>query len=200
MQHARTSFNISKGNINNTFRVTDEGVVILQSHLDWETIFIHNLTIDAVDSNSSQLKSSRSAEVIVYVADINDNHAVSTKNSYSAEMLENVLIGHTVTNVTAHDKDEGSNGLVTYSLVETPLATDNLASSIFTVNHITGAISTLKKLKLNAPQVEYKFQVKASDEGVPCLESFTNVLVTLEDTNDSRLLCSQFAQRSKKYQ
>jgi len=94
MQHARTSFNISKGNINNTFRVTDEGVVILQSHLDWETIFIYNLTIDAVDSNSSQLKSSRSAEVIIYVADINDNHAVSTKNSYSAEMLENVLIGH----------------------------------------------------------------------------------------------------------
>ena len=185
MQHARTSFNISKGNINNTFRVTDEGVVILQGHLDRETISIYNLTIDAVDSNSSQLKSSKSAEVIIYVEDINDNHPVFTKNSYSAEMLENVPIGHTVINVTAHDEDKGSNGLVTYSLVESPWAAENPASSIFTVNHTTGVISTLKKLKLNASQVEYKFQVKASDNGVPSLESFTNVLVTVEDTNDS---------------
>ena len=185
VQHARTSFNISKGNINNTFGVTDEGVVILQGHLDWETISMYNLTIDAVDSNSSQLKSSNSAEVIIYVEDINDNHPVFTKSSYSAEMLENVPIGHAVISVTAHDKDKGSNGLVTYSLVQSPWDTDEPASSIFTVNKITGAISTLKKLKLNAPQVEYKFQVKASDKGVPSLESFTNVLVTVEDTNDS---------------
>ena len=185
MQHARTSFNISKGNINNTFSVTDEGVVILQRRLDWETISIYNLTIDAVDSHSSQLKSSKSAVVIIYIEDINDNHPVFTKNSYSAEMLENVPIGHTVIIVTAHDKDKGSNGLVTYSLVESPWATDQLANNIFTVNDITGAISTLKKLKLDAPQVEYKFQVKASDHGIPGLESFTNVLVTVNDTNDS---------------
>ena len=185
MQHARTSFNISKGNINNTFSVTNEGVVILQRRLDWETISIYNLTIDAVDSHSSQLKSSKSAVVIIYIEDINDNHPVFTKNSYSAEMLENVPIGHTVIIVTAHDKDKGSNGLVTYSLVESPWATDQLANNIFTVNDITGAISTLKKLKLDAPQVEYKFQVKASDHGIPGLESFTNVLVTVNDTNDS---------------
>ena len=185
LQHARTSFNISKGNINDTFSVTDEGVVILQRHLDRETISIYNLTIDAADLNSSQLKSDKSAVVIIYVEDINDNHPVFTKNLYSAEMLENVPIGHTVINVTAHDKDKGSNGQVTYSLVESPWATDNLANNIFTVNDITGAISTLKKLKLNASQVEYKFQVKASDKGIPSLESFTNVLVTVEDTNDS---------------
>lgn len=185
MQHARTSFNISKGNINNTFGVTDEGVVVLRRHLDRETISIYNLTIDAVDSDSRQLKSSKSAVVIIYVEDINDNFPVFTKNSYSAEMLENVPIGYTVINVTAHDKDKGSNGLVTYSLFESPWATDKLANNIFTVNDITGAISTLKKLKLNASQVKYKFQVKASDKGIPSLESFTNVVVTVEDTNDS---------------
>ena len=185
MQHSHTSFNISKGNINNTFSVTDEGVVILQRQLDRETMSKYNLTIDAVDSNSSQWKSSKSAVVIIYVEDINDNYPVFTKNSYSAEMLENVPIGHTVINVTAHDKDKDSNGRVTYSLVESPWATDKLANNIFIVNDTTGAISTLKKLKLNAPKVEYKFQVKASDKGIPSLESFTNVLVTVEDTNDS---------------
>ena len=185
MQHARTSFNISKGNINNTFSVTDEGVVILQRRLDWETISMYNLTIYAVDSNSSQLKSSRSAVVIIFVEDINDNRPVFTKNSYSAEMLENVPIGYTVIIVTANDKDKGSNGMVTYSLVESPWATDKLANNIFTVDDITGAITTSKKLKLDVPQVEYKFQVKASDQGIPTMESFTNVLVTVEDTNDS---------------
>ena len=187
MQHSHTSFNISKGNINNTFSVTDEGVVILQRLLDSETISVYNLTIDAVDSNSSQLKSGKAAVVIIYVEDINDNYPVFTKDSYFAVMLENVPIGHTVLNVAAYDrdKDKGSNGLVTYSLVESPWATDKLANNIFTVNDTTGAISTLKKLKLNALQVGYKFQVKASDKGIPSLESFTNVLVTVEDTNDS---------------
>ena len=185
MQYARTSFNISKGNINSTFSVTDEGVVILQRHLDRETMPTYNLTIDAADLDSSQLKSDKSAVVIIYVEDINDNHPVFTKNLYSAKMLENVPIGHTVINVTAHDKDIGSNGQVTYSLVESPWATDNLANNIFTVHGTNGTISTLKKLKPNALQVEYKFQVKASDKGIPSLESFTNVLVTVEDTNDS---------------
>lgn len=187
MQHSHTSFNISKGNTNNTFSVTDEGVVILQRQLDGETKSKYNLTIDAVDSNSSQLKSSKSAVVIIYVEDINDNYPVFTKNLYSAKMLENVSIGHTVIYVTARDKDEDkdTNGRVTYSLVESPWATDKLANNIFIVNDTTGAISTLKKLKLNAPQVEYKFQVKASDKGIPSLESFTNVLVTVDDTNDS---------------
>ncbi|KAJ7318645.1 hypothetical protein OS493_037586 [Desmophyllum pertusum] len=185
MQHAQVFFNISKGNINNAFNVTNEGVVILQRYLDRETVSTYNLTIDAVDTNSYPLKSSKPAIVIIYVEDINDNLPQFNKNSYSAKVLDNVPIGHIVINLTAQDKDSGSNGHVTYSLVDSPCDTDNVASEIFSINPTSGAITTSKKLKSSAPQVEYKFQVKASDNGIPSLESFTHVLITVEDANDS---------------
>ncbi|KAL9976385.1 hypothetical protein ACROYT_G013683 [Oculina patagonica] len=185
IQHAQISFQISKGNVNNTFSVTNEGVVVLQRHLDWEDVSTYNLTIDAVNINSNSLKSNKPATVIIYVEDINDNLPQFTRKSYSAKVLENVPIGHTVISVTAHDGDKGANGHVTYSLEESPWATDNLARDIFGVNTTSGAITTLKNIKLDAPQIEYKFQVKASDNGIPRLESFTNVLITVEDTNDS---------------
>ena len=185
MQHAQISFQISKGNVNNTFGVNGEGVVFLQRHLDWENVSSYNLTIDAVNTNSHPLKSKTPAIVIIQVDDINDNVPQFTRLSYSAKMLENVPIGHVVIHVTAHDKDKGSNGHVTYSLQESPWAKDNLTRDIFSVNATSGAITTLKKLKLDAPQIEYKFQVKASDNGIPSLESFTYVLITVEDTNDS---------------
>ncbi|KAJ7394204.1 hypothetical protein OS493_000006 [Desmophyllum pertusum] len=174
-----------RGNINNAFKVTDEGVVILQRYLDRETVSTYNLTIDAVNTNSYPLKSSKPAIVIIYVEDINDNLPHFNRNSYSAKVLENVPIGHIVINPTAQDKDSGSNGHVTYSLVDSPCDTDNVASEIFSINPTSGAITTSKKLKSSAPQVEYKFQVKASDNGIPSLESFTHVLITVEDANDS---------------
>ena len=184
-QHAQISFRISKGNVNNTFNVTDEGVVILQRHLDREKVCTYNLTIDAVNTNSNSLKSHMPAVVIIHVVDINDNLPQFTRNSYSANVLENVPIGHTVISVTAHDKDEGSNGHVTYSLEERPWATDNLANDTFRVNSSSGAITTLKKFKLDTFLKEFKFQVKASDNGIPSLESFTYVRIAVEDTNDS---------------
>lgn len=182
-QHAQISFRISRGNVNNTFKVTDEGVVILQSHLDREKVSTYNLTIDAINTNSNLLKSNIPAVVTIHVVDINDNLPQFTRNSYSTKVLENVPIGHTVISVTALDKDEGSNGHVTYSLQESPW--NNTASDTFRVNGTSGAITTLKKFKLDTFLKEFKFEVKASDNGNPSLESFTYVKITVEDTNDS---------------
>ncbi|KAJ7382442.1 Cadherin EGF LAG seven-pass G-type receptor 2 [Desmophyllum pertusum] len=175
------------------------GEIFTIGALDYETVHNHVIMVEARDSGNPP----RMAATLVNIAitDVNDNspefvHRHSTVNISEASTLgtkivclsttdrdtmqharakvfENVPIGHIVINLTAQDKDSGSNGHVTYSLVDSPCDTDNVASEIFSINPTSGAITTSKKLKSSAPQVEYKFQVKASDNGIPSLESFT---------------------------
>lgn len=52
------------------------------------------------------------------VKDINDNAPVFDSSAYIAVVLENVIPETSVLNVTAHDPDEGSAGLVHYRLID----------------------------------------------------------------------------------
>ena len=178
---SRIFYNITSGNVNDTFSIDKtNGTIVLRKSLDYETMNVYELRVEASDG-----KFSSSANVSIQVEDINDNSPHFTRKLYSANISDAIQIGDVVMNVTALDKDSGSNGHVTYSLAESSQETNNHAHEIFTINAISGAVTTLKKLKLDAPEKEYKFSVKASDSGIPSLHSFTNVLITVEDVNDS---------------
>lgn len=50
--------------------------------------------------------------------DINDNAPEFDSTAYIAVVLENVVPETSVLNVTAHDPDEGSAGLIHYKLID----------------------------------------------------------------------------------
>lgn len=52
------------------------------------------------------------------VKDINDNAPDFDSSVYIAVILENVILETSVLNVSAHDPDEGSAGLVNYKIID----------------------------------------------------------------------------------
>lgn len=171
---ARIHYKITSGNVNGTFSISEtNGTILLQKSLDYEKRSGYQLLVEASDG-----KFNSTANVSIQVEDINDNAPYFTKKLFTATISEDSPIGFVVMNVTALDNDSGSNGHVTYSLAGNPLHP-------FGIIPASGAIVTLKKLKLNAPRVEYRFSVIASDNGNPRNQTRVNVLIIVEDANDS---------------
>jgi len=156
------------------------GNITVTGKLDRENTSEVTLRIQATDG-----KFRTNTTLVINVEDVNDNYPYFTRSSYSANVSENIPIGYLIMNITAQDKDSGSNGQVTYSLMQRPHEAAHSVNETFSINATSGAITTLKRLELNAPREEYKFQVRAADNGSPSLESFMNVSITVEDVNDS---------------
>lgn len=54
-------------------------------------------------------------KIKIEVGEVNDNHPVFTKESYSVQLQEDTAIGTTIIQVNATDLDDGPNGEVVYS-------------------------------------------------------------------------------------
>ena len=156
------------------------GNITVSGGLDRENISQVILGIQATDG-----KFSTTTKLVINLEDVNDNAPYFTKSLYSASVPETIPIGHLIINVTAQDKDSGSNGRLTYSLVQGPNDTETFVNETFSINASNGAITSLKKIELDAPQIQYKFQVKAIDNGNPILQSFANVEIMFEDVNNN---------------
>ena len=156
------------------------GNITVSGWLDRENMSQVILGIQATDG-----KFSTTTKLVINLEDVNDNAPYFTKSLYWANVPETIPIGRLIINVTAQDKDSCSNGHVTYSFVQGPNDTDTFGNGTFSINAISGAITSLKKIELDAPQIQYKFQVKATDNGNPILHSLANVEITVEDVNNN---------------
>ncbi|XP_067044679.1 uncharacterized protein [Acropora muricata] len=156
------------------------GNVTLNGELDYENTTEVILRIQATDG-----KFLSNTSLFIHVEDVNDNYPYFSESSYSAVVPENIPVGYVVIRVAAQDKDSGSNGQLTYSLVHGANDTDALLKETFSLNSTNGAITTLKKIKINALQVTYNFVVQVIDHGNPSLKSNTTISITVKDINDS---------------
>uniref|UniRef100_A0A663MGM7 Protocadherin Fat 4 n=1 Tax=Athene cunicularia TaxID=194338 RepID=A0A663MGM7_ATHCN len=125
-----------------------------------------------------------STDVTVFVMDINDNAPRFTKPSYYLECPELPGIGLKVTQVSATDPDEGSNGQVFYFIKS--------QSEFFRINATTGEIFNKQYLRYqnssgssNVNINRHSFIVTSSDRGSPPLMSETTVTINIVDSNDN---------------
>ena len=156
------------------------GNITLTGELDHENTSEIILRIQATDG-----KFLSNTSLFIKVEDINDNYPYFSESSYSAVVPENIPIGYVVISVVAQDRDSGSNGQLTYSLVQGSNDAATLLTETFSVNSTNGAITTLRKIILNASQEEFTFQVNVSDNGIPKKSVSTNVTITVIDINDN---------------
>ena len=157
------------------------GNITLAGELDYENTTEVILRIQATDG-----KFVSNTTLLINVEDVNDNYPYFNESSYSVIVPENIPIGYVVIRVAAEDRDSGSNGKLTYSLVQDASDTDTPLTETFSINSTNGAITTLKKIKLNnTAQVTYKFVVQVIDHGNPSLKSDANTFITVKDINDS---------------
>lgn len=130
----------------------------------------------AVDGGDPQL--SGTVQIKVNVLDSNDNAPVFTQKIYKSTLRENSPAGTIVITVSASDLDEGSNGKISYVILN---SVDD-ASEFFDINRETGEVRLVGSTDFEKKR-QYQIPVQASDEGG--LTDSSKVIVEIVDTNDN---------------
>ncbi|KAA0702516.1 Protocadherin-16 Protein dachsous -like protein 1 [Triplophysa tibetana] len=133
-------------------------------------------SIEREENHGSQQLSSTQLPSI-QVIDVNEEALYFEKSEYEAFVAENQPAGTTVLVVSASDKDQGTNGVLMYSIV----------GEEYSINPVTGVITTTKPLDREARGV-YAVTVYVRDGGSPPNFAKTTVRVTVLDENDNRPL------------
>ncbi|XP_041653441.1 protocadherin beta-16-like [Cheilinus undulatus] len=149
--------------------------MILQKPLDRERQEIVSLLLTAVDGGEPQR--SGTMQIHITVLDANDNAPVFTHSVYKASVKENSPTGTLITKVSASDADKGSNGEVSYVIV-------NSMRSISKLFRITEE----GELMLNGPldyekAKKYEIDIEAVDRGG--LSESSKVIIDVGDINDN---------------
>ncbi|XP_039976459.1 protocadherin beta-16-like [Xiphias gladius] len=150
--------------------------MVLQRPLDREKQDHLSLVLTAVDGGEPQL--SGTVQIHISVLDNNDNAPVFTQKNYKSTIRENSPSGTQVVIVSASDSDEGSNGKVSYTILN---LLDNV-SELFEINRETGEVTLIGNSDFEKKQ-QYQIHVQASDEGG--LTDSCKIIVEITDTNDN---------------
>uniref|UniRef100_A0AAZ3SHU6 Protocadherin-16 n=1 Tax=Oncorhynchus tshawytscha TaxID=74940 RepID=A0AAZ3SHU6_ONCTS len=173
-ENGRVSYSIQLGNGAGRFSLNpNTGSLSILKALDREDQEVFNLTIIAEDHGMPQLSTSQ--VLSVHVIDVNDEPPLFQWEELEAEVRENQEAGTTVITVTATDRDQGSNGQVTYG---------GVTEEGFSINPVTGVISTTKTLDRET-QDHYTLTVYARDGGLPPNFAKVVVRVVVQDENDN---------------
>ncbi|XP_038556110.1 protocadherin gamma-B7-like [Micropterus salmoides] len=150
--------------------------MMLQSGLDREKQSEHTLILTAVDGGEP--RRSGTVRVHVSVLDANDNAPVFTQSVYRVSVLENVLRGTVIAEVSAVDADQGYNGNVTYSF--THLEEDS--SCPFEINSYTGEVKLTAAIDYEVSP-NYEINLQAKDPwGVV---GASKLIIEITDVNDN---------------
>ncbi|XP_058506556.1 protocadherin-10-like [Solea solea] len=155
--------------------------VVTKSLLDREQQERYVITIIAKDAGEPALTSEKT--ISVFVSDKNDNGPEFSTSPYTFYITENNTPGASVFSVTASDRDEGENALISYHILRNT-ANGNKESSFLNINLENGDIVALKSFDFETLK-KFQFHVVASDSGTPSLSSNVTVNVFILDQNDN---------------
>ncbi|XP_057655100.1 cadherin-related tumor suppressor [Diorhabda carinulata] len=131
------------------------GQLVTKTDLDREKISFYEINVIAKDQGIPSQSST--ATVYLSILDINDNNPEFYPQKYLLTISEDTKIGSSLLKVTATDKDEGENAMVTFKL-------ENGGEGIFTVDEWTGVISIKENFKLASKPI-YRLKISAIDQG-----------------------------------
>ena len=185
--NAAIRFLIVSGDDTNSFTIDPStGKLTLTSPLDRErgTGGTVALVVAARDQGLPPLEDTIS--VVIVIEDVNDFPPTFQEESYEGSVREGVRSGLEVIQVVALDGDEGSGGVVSYSIIE---GTDGN----FYVDSQTGQIFTNTSFNREERNV-YQLVVEATDNPINSsfqLSSLVNVTIAIEDLNDNPPIFNQ---------
>jgi len=142
------------------------------------------LTISACDggvpSNCGSLK------LTLNIADINDHNPVFQHSNYKFTVLENQPAGTLIGQISATDSDQGLNGHVTYSIVNSNSNSmeKNSLLKYFNLDSETGVLTLKTPLDYEDKQL-FSLNVEAKDSGAGSLPAYTIIDITVLDVNDN---------------
>ncbi|XP_048698630.2 protocadherin Fat 3 isoform X5 [Caretta caretta] len=174
--NGKVVYTISDGNTDSCFNIDMEtGLLKVLMPMDREKTDLYLLNITIYDLGDPQKSTWRL--LTVTVEDANDNRPVFLQDSYSVNILESMSIGTEMIQVEARDKDLGSSGEVTYSIL-----TD---TQQFAINISTGVVYVADQLDREL-KANYTLKIEARDKAEIGHQQFSVVplKVFLDDVND----------------
>ena len=166
-------------NVPEKFGIRSNGQISVVDDLDREITKTFELTIKAETETSPPLVAY--TKVTVQIMDINDNNPVFESKAYQISIAENAEVGTKLTQVIAHDLDEGANADISYDFVPE----HSKLSNIFGIDSESGWITTLVELDRETT-ASYTFNISATDRGTQFrLRDVTTVYITVTGTRFS---------------
>ncbi|TNM99037.1 protocadherin-18b isoform X2 [Takifugu rubripes] len=156
-------------------------MILTNVSLDREKRSEYSLTVIAEDRGSPSLSTIK--HFTVQVLDENDNPPSFEKSRYEVFKSENNSPGAYLMTVVASDPDLGTNGQVTYTIIDA-LIHGSPISTYVTIDPSNGAIYALRSFD-HEDVSRIAFTVQVHDGGNPALTSNTTVLLTVLDENDN---------------
>ncbi|XP_026186993.1 protocadherin-18b isoform X2 [Mastacembelus armatus] len=156
-------------------------MILTNVSLDREKRSEYSLMVIAEDKGSPSLSSIK--HFIVQVLDENDNHPRFEKNRYEVFKSENNSPGAYLMTVVASDPDLGTNGQVTYTIIDAVVRGSPISTYV-TIDPSNGAIYALRSFD-HEDVSRITFIVQARDGGNPALSINTTVFLTVLDENDN---------------
>ncbi|KAG8198293.1 hypothetical protein JTE90_021547 [Oedothorax gibbosus] len=153
------------------------GAISTSQALDRELTAGFILVVTAQDHGIPSLSDTINVEI--EVLDVNDNPPNFVLPSYSATIREDALVGSSVIQVSASDKDIGLSGQVRYTF-----SGGEDGDGAFIVEPTSGIIRTNQLLDRESVSL-YRLTVHAVDRGVTPLSSAATITVNVEDVNDN---------------
>ncbi|XP_029626439.1 protocadherin alpha-8-like [Salmo trutta] len=155
--------------------------VVTKGRLDRELVSHYDITITATDCGQPPLSTFKTLSV--QISDVNDNSPEFSQNPIELYLLENNAPGGSIFAVTASDKDLNENAAISYHIIRGEGIQNDMASFL-NINSDNGHISALKSFDFETLKT-FKFQVVATDSGIPSLSSNVTINVFILDQNDN---------------
>ncbi|KAK0145976.1 Cadherin EGF LAG seven-pass G-type receptor 1 [Merluccius polli] len=155
----------------------DTGAITTQVELDYEDQASYTLAIIARDNGVPQKSDTTYVEIIVL--DANDNAPQFLHDRYQGTVLEDTPVYTSVLQVSAVDRDSGSNGRISYTFQG-----GDDGNGDFFIEPYSGIIRTAQKLDRENVAV-YSLKALALDKGVPPLRVLVDVQLSVLDINDN---------------
>eukprot|EP00117_Sycon_ciliatum_P002784 scpid268/ scgid7863/ Protocadherin Fat 1; Cadherin family member 7; Cadherin-related tumor suppressor homolog; Protein fat homolog; Protocadherin Fat 1, nuclear form len=150
------------------------GIVRVARSLDRESMPLHIIYVQVQDA--SELLRVNTAAVSVHLLDSNDNQPVFAAGSYKYTAADTTSLGGQVLQLSATDRDIGSNGVITFHL----LSGD--PNEHFILEDRTGILRVQRALQSLIVN-EFNLLVEARDLGTPSLATQQRLVLTVQDEN-----------------
>ena len=155
----------------------DSGAITTQMEIDYEDQASYTLAIIARDNGIPQKSDTTYVEIIIL--DANDNAPQFLRDMYQGTVFEDAPLYTSVLQISASDRDSGSNGRVSYTFQG-----GDDGEGDFIIETYSGIIRTARKLdRENVPV--YNLKAFAVDRGVPPLKVAVPIHVVVQDINDN---------------
>ncbi|XP_026312239.1 cadherin-3 [Piliocolobus tephrosceles] len=162
----------------------ETGWLLLNKPLDREEIAKYELFGHAVSENGASVEDPMNISIIV--TDQNDHKPKFTQDTFRGSVLEGVLPGTSVMQVTATDEDDAIytyNGVVAYSIhSQEPKDPHDL---MFTIHRSTGTISVISSGLDREKVPEYTLTIQATDMDGDGSTTTAVAVVEILDANDN---------------